>query len=120
MITVEGKAKINLTLDVLGKRPDGYHEVAMVMQSVALHDTIEMEKTEDAIQLSISVPWLRADEGNLAWRAADLMRRTYQLDGGVRMHLTKRIPVAAGLAGGSADAAAVLRGMNELYGLGLP
>lgn len=91
----------------------------MVMQSVALHDTIEMEKSEDAIQLSISVPWLRADEGNLAWRAADLMRRTYQLHGGVRMHLTKRIPVAAGLAGGSADAAAVLRGMNELYGLRL-
>lgn len=119
MITVEGKAKINLTLDILGKRPDGYHEVAMVMQSVALHDTIEMEKSEDAIQLSISVPWLRADEGNLAWRAADLMRRTYQLHGGVRMHLTKRIPVAAGLAGGSADAAAVLRGMNELYGLRL-
>ena len=119
MIKIEGNAKINLTLDILGKRPDGYHEVAMVMQSIGLHDTIEMEKSAAGIALTINVPWLRADEKNLAWRAAELMQQEYGLSGGVNMHLTKRIPVAAGLAGGSADAAAVLRGMNRLYELGL-
>ena len=70
MIKIEGNAKINLTLDILGKRPDGYHEVAMVMQSIGLHDTIEMEKSAAGIALTINVPWLRADEKNLAWRAA--------------------------------------------------
>ena len=119
MIKIEGNAKINLTLDILGKRPDGYHEVAMVMQSIGLHDTIEMDKAKEGIALSINVPWLRADEKNLAWRAAALMQQEYGLRGGVRMRLTKRIPVAAGLAGGSADAAAVLRGMDRLYKLGL-
>ena len=119
MIKIEGNAKINLTLDILGKRPDGYHEVAMVMQSIGLHDTIEMEKSAAGIALTINVPWLRADEKNLAWRAAELMQQEYGLSGGVNMRLTKRIPVAAGLAGGSADAAAVLRGMNRLYELGL-
>lgn len=119
VIKVDGNAKINLTLDILGKRPDGYHEVAMVMQAIALHDTIEMEKTDGGIALSINVPWLRADDRNLAWRAAKLIIEEYGLTGGVSMKLTKRIPVAAGLAGGSADAAAVLRGMNELYDLNI-
>ena len=117
MVTVEANAKINLTLDILGKRPDGFHEVAMVMQSIGLHDTLTMEKTDGEIALSINVPWLKADEKNLAWRAAELVRQEYGLTGGVRMELTKRIPIAAGLAGGSADAAAVLKGMNELYNL---
>ena len=117
MVTVEANAKINLTLDILGKRPDGFHEVAMVMQSIGLHDTLTMEKTDGEIALSINVPWLKADEKNLAWRAAELVRQEYGLTGGVRMELTKRIPIAAGLAGGSADAAAVLKGMNELYDL---
>ena len=119
MVTVEANAKINLTLDILGKRPDGFHEVAMVMQTIGLHDTLVMEKTERDIKLSINVPWLKADEKNLAWRAAELMRQEYGLEGGVRIELTKRIPIAAGLAGGSADAAAVLKGMNDLYGLQL-
>ena len=119
MVTVEANAKINLTLDILGKRPDGFHEVAMVMQTIGLHDTLVMEKTERDIELSINVPWLKADEKNLAWRAAELIRQEYGIEGGVRIELTKRIPVAAGLAGGSADAAAVLKGMNDLYGLQL-
>lgn len=119
MVTVEANAKINLTLDILGKRPDGFHEVAMVMQTIGLHDTLVMEKTERDIELSINVPWLKADEKNLAWRAAELIRQEYGLEGGVCIELTKRIPVAAGLAGGSADAAAVLKGMNDLYGLQL-
>ena len=117
MVTVEANAKINLTLDILGKRPDGFHEVAMVMQSIGLHDTLTMEKTDGEIALSINVPWLKADEKNLAWRAAELVRQEYGLTGGVRIDLVKRIPIAAGLAGGSADAAAVLKGMNELYNL---
>ena len=83
VITVDGNAKINLTLDILGTRPDGYHEVAMVMQAISLHDTIEMEKTDGDITLSINVPWLRADEKNLAWRAAKLIKDEYGLQGGV-------------------------------------
>ena len=119
MIKVEGHAKINLTLDVLGKRDDDYHEVAMIMQSVALGDTILLDKTGSDIALKINLPWLVADEKNLAWQAAELVKKHCQIKGGVRMFLTKRIPVAAGLGGGSADAAAVLRGMNALYDLRL-
>lgn len=119
MLKIEGKAKINLTLDILGKRPDGYHEVAMIMQSIALHDTLSLEKAREGIGLKINVPWMKADESNLVWKAAALVQERCGLKGGVNIHLTKRIPVAAGLAGGSADAAAVLRGMDRLYGLGL-
>ena len=119
LIKVKGNAKINLTLDILGKREDGYHEVSMVMQSIGLHDTLEMERAAEGIFLEIDVPGLEADESNLAWKAADLMIRRFCLKGGVHIRLTKRIPIAAGLAGGSTDAAAVLRGMKELYGLGL-
>ena len=119
MVTVEANAKINLTLDILGKRPDGYHEVAMVMQTVGLHDTVTLEKRAQGISLNINVPWLKADEKNLAWRAAALVQEEYGLTGGVHIELVKRIPIAAGLAGGSADAAAVLKGMSELYGLNL-
>ncbi len=120
MVRVHGNAKINLTLDILGKREDGYHEVAMVMQSIGLHDTVELERTEKGISLAVDVPGLEADERNLAWKAAALMRERFHLEGGVHIRLAKRIPIAAGLAGGSTDAAAVLRGMNELYGLGIP
>lgn len=119
MITVEGNAKINLTLDILGKRPDGYHEVAMVMQSINLHDTLTLSKIPSGIELTLDVPGLEADERNLAWRAARLLLDGEGVKGGVRIALTKRIPIAAGLAGGSADAAAVLRGVNALYELGL-
>lgn len=119
MITIEGRAKINLTLDILRTREDGFHEVAMVMQAVGLADTLTLEKREaPGIGLVIDVPWLRANEKNLAYRAAKLMQEEYHLPGGVAIHLTKRIPMAAGLAGGSADAAAVLRGMDALYELG--
>lgn len=119
LVKVDGNAKINLTLDILGTRPDGYHEVEMIMQSVALHDTLTLERAEEGIALTTSVPWLRADDKNLAWRAAALVKERYGLEDGVRIYLTKRIPVAAGLAGGSADAAAVLRGMDRLFHLRL-
>ena len=121
MITLDANAKINLTLDILGLREDGYHEVAMVMQEVSLHDTLSLKKTEAGIQLSITIEGqkgtLPADETNLCWKAAALMQQEYGLTGGVSMELVKRIPMAAGLAGGSADAAAVLKGMNQLYEL---
>ena len=118
LITLNANAKINLTLDILGLREDGYHEVAMVMQEVSLHDTLSMEKSGAGIQLSITIEGqdgvLPADESNLCWKAAALVQREYGLTEGVSMELVKRIPMAAGLAGGSADAAAVLKGMNQL------
>ena len=125
MVTVEGNAKINLTLDILGTRPDGFHEVSMIMQSIGLRDTATLERADEGISLQVETSGLHggdelpADRRNLAWRAAELMQKEYGLPGGVSIHLLKRIPIAAGLAGGSADAAAVLRGMNELYQLGL-
>ena len=119
MVTILGRAKINLTLDILGLRDDGYHEIATVMQSLALADTLTFTRQEEGITLTVDLPGLEADERNLAHRAAALVMRECGLRGGVHIAITKRIPVAAGLAGGSADAAAALRGMNELYALGL-
>ena len=113
-------AKINLSLDVLGKRSDGYHEVRMVMQSVSLFDNVFLKKSEEAgIRLTANKPFLPTDERNLMVRAALRMFEKYGLPGGLEMTLDKYIPVAAGMAGGSTDAAAVFRGINALYGLGL-
>ena len=118
MVTILGRAKINLTLDILGLRDDGYHEIATVMQSLALADTLTLTRREEGITLTVDLPGLEADERNLAHRAAALVMKECGVRGGVHIDIAKRIPVAAGLAGGSADAAATLRGMNELYGLG--
>lgn len=119
MVTILGRAKINLTLDILGLREDGYHEIATVMQSLALADTLTLTQQKEGITLRIDLPGLEADERNLAHRAAALIMNECGVRGGVHIDIVKRIPVAAGLAGGSADAAATLRGMNELYALGL-
>ena len=119
LVTIHANAKINLTLDLLGKRPDGYHEVAMVMQEIGLEDILRLEKASEGIGLTMDAPGLPTGKRNLAWRAAQLIMDMYPVDGGVRIEIQKRIPIAAGLAGGSADAAGVLRGMNELFGLGL-
>ena len=119
MVTILGRAKINLTLDILGLRDDGYHEIATVMQSLALADTLTLTRQENGITLTVDLPGLEADERNLAHRAAALIMNECGVRNGVHIAITKRIPVAAGLAGGSADAAAALRGMNELYELGL-
>lgn len=119
--TREAHAKINLTLDVTGRRADGYHTVQMVMQSVALHDTVHVrlthgEKKPRGIVLTCSLPYLPVDESNLAYRAADLFyRETGALLETCEIHIEKRIPIAAGLAGGSSDAAAVLRALAELH-----
>ncbi len=112
-------AKVNLALDVLRKRPDGYHEVRMIMQTVDICDELTFEKTkEPGITLWIEGADLPADTDNLAYRAAALVLEEKKIREGVRITLKKRIPIAAGMAGGSADAAAVLRGMNELFALG--
>lgn len=116
MVTVKANAKINLTLDILSKRLDGYHEVEMVMQSVGLFDTIRMERQQTGISLQIDTKELLADETNLAWKAARLFLDVYKIQEGVFIEIEKRIPIAAGLAGGSADAAGVLIGMNILFG----
>ena len=123
LLTLSANAKINLTLDILGTRADGYHEVAMIMQEISLHDTLSMGKINQGISLTIVIEGqqgtLPADESNLCWKAAALVQKEYNLQEGVEIHLTKRIPMAAGLAGGSADAAAVLKGMNHLFRLGM-
>ena len=116
-IRLKARAKINLTLDVTGKREDGYHLLETIMQTVALYDGIYMKKLEKpVIKLKTNLPWLPTDARNLAWKAANLMRETFGIKEGVFIEIDKRIPVAAGLAGGSTDCAAVLVGMNELYG----
>lgn len=115
---IKARAKINLALDVLGTRPDGYHELETVMQTLALHDGVEITPAPE-IELVVEGAALPAGPENLAFRAAELLRRHAGYNGGARIKLVKRIPLAAGLAGGSADAAAVLRGLNEFWGLGL-
>lgn len=113
-------AKINLGLDVLGRREDGYHDVRMIMQTVFWYDTVELEKTEEeGIFLTTNLFYLPNDQNNLAYRAAKLLMDEFDIKGGIRITLTKRIPVSAGLAGGSSNAAAVLVGMNIMYGLRL-
>jgi 4-diphosphocytidyl-2-C-methyl-D-erythritol kinase len=114
-------AKINLLLDVLYKREDGYHEVEMVMTMVDLADRIEMEELpRDTIIISSQAGYIPLDEKNLAFQAARLIKERYEVSKGVNIHLDKKIPVAAGLAGGSSDAAATLRGLNRLWGLNIP
>ncbi|MBP1996182.1 4-(cytidine 5'-diphospho)-2-C-methyl-D-erythritol kinase [Paenibacillus eucommiae] len=114
-------AKINLSLDVLYKREDGYHEVEMVMTMVDLADRIEMQELpRDTIIISSQAGYIPLDEKNLAFQAARLIKDRYEVKQGVYIHLNKKIPVAAGLAGGSSDAAAALRGLNRLWKLGIP
>ncbi|MGZ4111043.1 MAG: 4-(cytidine 5'-diphospho)-2-C-methyl-D-erythritol kinase [Tumebacillaceae bacterium] len=119
MWTEKAQAKINLTLDVLHKRPDGYHEVEMVMQTVDLSDHLTFtEWDKDEIVLTCTAPYIPLDERNLVYQAAHLVKRTFGVEKGIRIHIDKRIPVAAGLAGGSSDAAATLRGLNKVWELG--
>jgi 4-diphosphocytidyl-2-C-methyl-D-erythritol kinase len=116
---LEAAAKINLALEVLGKRPDGYHEIATVMQTVDLSDRLALEDAE-VLELSASAPDIPTDETNLALRAARALRDAAGIERGARITLDKRIPVAAGLGGGSTDAAATLVGLNRLWGLRWP
>ena len=118
-ITIKAMAKINLGLDVLRRREDGYHEVKMVMQTVAIHDTLRFTKRADKrIILRVDGADLPVDQDNLIYKAAQLLYEKASMEEGVEIVLTKRIPIAAGMAGGSTDAAATLVGMNCLFGLG--
>ena len=122
MNTIIKKAygKLNLCLDIVGKRDDGYHLVRMIMQTVNLFDELEFTRTkEPGIVLSTNRQDLPTNQDNLVYRAASLLMEKFSVKEGVRIHLTKRIPVAAGMAGGSTDAAAMLYGMNKLFELGL-
>lgn len=108
-------AKINLSLDVLGKRPDGFHDVDMVMQTIDLSDLIWMEQTDGGLEVGASASHIPQDHRNLAYMAAVAFFEYTGIRAGVRIWIDKQIPVAAGLAGGSADAAAALRGLNRLF-----
>jgi 4-diphosphocytidyl-2-C-methyl-D-erythritol kinase len=119
-VSIKAPAKINLSLDVLRKREDDFHEVAMVMTTVDLADRIELTLLEeDEIKIESSGGFVPLDERNLAYQAALLLKEKYSIRSGVFIHISKHIPVAAGLAGGSSDAAAALKGLNELWNLGL-
>lgn len=119
-ISLKALGKINLGLDVTGKRADGYHEVRMIMQTVQLFDQIELHRTDKpGIRLRANLKYIPSDEGNLAYRAAKLLLEEQGIRDGVSIRLRKVIPVAAGMAGGSSDAAAVLVGVNRLFELGL-
>ena len=117
--TQRAYAKINIGLDVLRRRADGYHEVKMVMQTVDIYDELVLERRkEPGIELRMDNSDLPSGGDNLICRAADLLFREKKITEGVNISLTKRIPIAAGMAGGSADAAAALRGLNELFDMG--
>ena len=113
-------AKINLGLDVTGKREDGYHEVRMVMQTIQMYDQLEIKESKElGIRLTTNLPFLPCNDGNLVYKAAKILMDEFDIRQGVDMNLTKFIPVAAGMAGGSSDAAAALVGINRMFQLGL-
>ena len=117
-INLKARAKINLTLDVTGIRDDGYHELKMIMQTVELYDSVYIKKIDKPyVKLKSNLEWLPTDSRNLAYKAAEIIRERYKINKGVFIELRKSIPVAAGLAGGSSNCAAVLYGMNILFGL---
>ena len=121
-ITIDAYAKINLALDVIGRLPNGYHEVRMVMQQMELKDRVTLRKTGGSkreIRLTCDNENIPTDASNLAYRAVSLMMEMYEILEGIEIHIEKRIPMEAGLAGGSADCAAALKAMNLLYELDL-
>lgn len=119
-LKVKGYAKINLGLDVIRRLPNGYHQVKMVMQAIDLWDELTLERSEGGITMTTDSDSLATDESNLVLRAAHLMQETFSLKAGLTIHLQKNIPIAAGLAGGSTDAAAVMKGINRLFDLNVP
>ena len=119
-LELKALGKINLGLDVLGRRENGYHDVRMVMQTVYLYDNVILvEKPYKGIEIDTNLVYLPRDENNIAWKAAALLMEEFQIPRGIKIILDKHIPVAAGMAGGSANAAAVLYGMNQIFRLGL-
>ena len=118
-IILNARAKVNLSLDVIRKRQDGYHDLRMIMQTVELHDSVLVEAIERGIEVGCDNLYVPSGTKNIAFKAAELIINRYGIKKGVRIKIQKRIPVAAGLAGGSSDAAAVLKGMNRLFALGI-
>ena len=126
VITIEAPAKINLTLEVLGKRPDGYHELRSIVMPVSLTDSLTLTTTYAQVAMTITVgpgvdlSKIGSVDRNLAVRAARLMQERYKINAGARIHIHKRIPIGGGMGGGSADAAGVIRGLNRLWELNRP
>lgn len=119
-ITCEARAKINLSLDVVNKLPNGYHEVEMIMQPITLSDTVKIStRPDDEIKVTSDDLRVPLDENNLVYQAAMLMKNHYALKTGFNIHISKKIPIAAGLAGGSSDAAATIRAIASLEGISL-
>lgn len=117
---LKARAKINIFLDVLGKREDGYHELKTIMQTINLYDNIFVKKIPECeLKLKCNLPWLPLDERNLIHKAASLLIKNYNIKDGIFIELTKNIPVAAGLAGGSADCAATLIGIRNIFNLNI-
>lgn len=112
---IKAYAKINISLDVVGKREDGYHLLEMIMQTVDLYDIVEVQKIDSGIKLECDKYYVPTDERNIAYKAAVLFKEAYKINEGVYINITKNIPVCAGLAGGSTDGAAVLKLMNKLF-----
>ena len=112
---IKAYAKINISLDIVGKREDGYHLLEMIMQSIDLYDEISIEKQKEDITITCDKQYVPVDERNLAYKAAKLFKEEYNITSGVNININKNIPVCAGLAGGSTDAAAVLKIMNKLF-----
>jgi len=112
--------KVNLLLNILGKRPDGFHELETVMHPLNLFDEIRFERGGDGIQLTCNEPALPVDSKNLVYRAAEAFFKLHNVRAGIRLHLEKKIPLEAGLGGGSGNAATTLLGMNEIFGSPLP
>lgn len=120
-IKIRAYAKINLSLDVIGKRHDGYHDLCMIMQSVELHDVVTVKINQDNENITIQCDKVNvpADDTNTAYKAARLMRDTFGIKHGISVYIQKNIPVAAGMAGGSSDAAAVIKAIDRMFNLGL-
>ncbi len=117
-IKLNARAKINITLDVLGKREDGYHDLSMIMQTINLCDNLYIKKTDTGnIEMKSNLSWLPCDERNLVYRAAAAMKERYNIEEGICIELSKNIPVAAGMAGGSTDCAAALIGIRNLFAI---
>jgi 4-diphosphocytidyl-2-C-methyl-D-erythritol kinase len=115
-VELNSPCKVNFVLNILGKRPDGFHELETVMHPVSVYDTLRFERAGSGIQLSCDHPGLKTDSSNLVYRAAAKFQESAAITEGVRIHLEKKIPLAAGLGGGSGNAAITLRGLNELFG----
>lgn len=112
---IKAYGKINIALDVIGLRKDGYHLLKTIMQSIELHDIVNVTPNDNGINIDCTAKYVPNDNKNIAYKAAEIFIKTYNLKGGVDIHITKNIPVSAGLAGGSTDAAAVLKCMRKIY-----